>query len=96
MEARISQTMEFCLYPVTLSYWANYFTAQWDIYCSSNPLSFEILNRDIPGHLPLFKSDIIDDYSRFRSFMQVLDLMVLDLYTFKYDKRHLVAAALYF
>lgn len=27
--------------------------------------------------------------------MQVLDIIILDLFTFKYDKRHLVASAIY-
>lgn len=69
--------------------------AQWDIYCQVNPMRFDILHSDIPGQIPLFKSDIIEDYQRFRSIMQVMDIIVLDLFTFKYDKRYIVASAMY-
>lgn len=54
--------MEYSLYPVTLNYWANYYMAQWDIYSQVNPMHFEILINEIPGQIPLFKSDIIEDF----------------------------------
>lgn len=69
--------------------------AQWDIYSQSNPMQFDILISEIPGQIPMFKSDIIEDYQRFRLLMQILDLMVLDIYTFKYDKRKLIASTIY-
>lgn len=58
--------MEFHLYPVTLNYWCNYFMAKWDIYAVANPLQFGILEHEVPGDVPLFKSDNIEDYKRFR------------------------------
>lgn len=79
--------MEFQLYPVTLNFWANYLIAQWDLYVTSNPLGFPILNFDLPGEAPTFKSESMEDYHRFRSFMQIIDLLVLDLNTFRYEKR---------
>lgn len=71
--------MEFQLYPVTLNYWANYYTAQWDIYALANPLQVEILDNELPGSIPLFKSENKQDYLRFRSLVQVTDLLTLDL-----------------
>jgi len=69
--------------------------AQWDIYAQANPLNFDILDSELPGSVPFFKSESIEDYKRFRSFMQVADLLILDLDTFSFDKRYLVAALLY-
>ena len=60
--------LEFNFYPVTLNYWANYFMAQWDIYAAANPLNFDILDNEMAGAVPFFKSDSIEDYKRFRSF----------------------------
>jgi hypothetical protein len=37
----------------------------------------------------------MDDYRRFRSVMQALDLMILDLNYVRFSKRDLVAAAIY-
>ena len=79
--------MQFHLYPITLNYWGNYFMAKWDIYAKANPAGFTILNQEIPGGIPLFKSDNIEDYKRFRSVMQILDLLILDLNSYKYDKK---------
>ncbi len=70
--------MEFQLYPVTLNYWGNYYVEKWDIYAKENPLAFRLLNSDqSPGGnntimsplppLPLFKTDNLEDYKRFRS-----------------------------
>jgi hypothetical protein len=41
--------------------------AQWDIYAQANPLKYELLENDMPGSIPLFKSDIMEDYYRYRS-----------------------------
>ena len=49
----------------------------------------------MPGSIPLFKSELQQDYLRFRSLMQVTDLLTLDLDTFKFDKRALIAAVIY-
>jgi hypothetical protein len=62
--------------------WANYFISKWDIYANANPLDFDLLREGIPGEVPKFKSEAIEDYQRFRTIMQVLDLLCLDLDTF--------------
>eukprot|EP00347_Sterkiella_histriomuscorum_P010633 403375523 len=107
MEMEISQIMSFQLYPTTLNYWANYYMAKWDIYAQSNPLGFRILQdqsdqddddspRSYPAELPLFKTDSIEDYRRFRSLIQTVDLLVLDINSYRFNKLQLVASALYF
>jgi len=65
------------LYPVTLNYWANYFMAKWDIYARTNPFNYGILSLEIDDdsprpmmqskEIPLFKTDNIEDYKRYRS-----------------------------
>ena len=87
--------MQYELYPVTLLYWTNYYMAQWDIYASANPMNFELLDQELNLSIPMFKSDLQDDYWRFRQMIQVLDTLVLDLNSFRYDKREIVACLLY-
>jgi hypothetical protein len=43
----------------------------------------------------LFKSDRMEDYQRFRSLMQVFDLILIDIEHLNYDMRHLVAGGIY-
>jgi hypothetical protein len=45
---------------------------------------------------PLFKSESIEDYQRFRSAMQALDLCLLELAHSKFDKREIIAACIFF
>ena len=45
--------------------------------------------------IPYFKTENVDDYKRFRSLMQVLDLCVLDLDTYNFDKMQIVACSIY-
>lgn len=80
---------------MTLNYWANYYIAQWDIYAQANPLKLEILENDMQNSIPLFKSERREDYQRFRSLMQVADLLTLELQSFKFEKRSLIAAIIY-
>ena len=61
----------------------------------NNPLRFHLLDFEFKNEIPFFKSDCIEDYKRFRSLMQILDLLLLDLNAFKFDKRSLVAAVFY-
>lgn len=87
MEAEISKSMGFQLFPPTLSYWMNYFMAKWDIYAKANPAGFIILmpmtnsgfQSATRSPIPLFKSENMEDYQRFRSMMQSIDLSLLDL-----------------
>lgn len=102
MEASISKALGFRLQPTTLAYWANYYMAKFDIYSKENPEGFNCLQTNQtfqpqapPTHPMLFKSDRMEDYQRFRSLMQVLDLTLIDLEHLNYDTRHLVAAGIY-
>ena len=88
--------MSFNLYPVTLNYWCNYYMVKWDVFARENPFNLRILQTGVNGgRLPLFKSDDIDDYKRFRSIMQVMDMLVMDVNVYRYDKREVMAAAIY-
>ena len=95
------QVLEFRLQPITVAFWANFYTSKFDIYSRANLLNFECLkaSKELENgfrRLPiLFKSDQMEDYQRFRSMMQALDLCLIDLDHLNYDKRHLVAAGIY-
>ena len=103
MEANISKALGFRLQPTTIAYWANYYMAKFDIYSRENPEGFNCLQVNqffqpqapILKQLTLFKSDRMEDYQRFRSLMQIFDLVLIDMEHLKYDMRHLVAAGLY-
>ena len=84
--------MGFQLYPTTLNHWANYFMTKWDIYARANPCNSSLLIPNRVDHtmrplrLPLFKTENMEDYQRFRSVMQVIDLSILDLNYLSHEK----------
>mmetsp|Transcript_7249 Transcript_7249/g.6369 ORF Transcript_7249/g.6369 Transcript_7249/m.6369 type:complete len:120 (+) Transcript_7249:1215-1574(+) len=95
MEGYICKALNFKLNPVTLNYWGNFMVTKWDLYCQANPRNCVLLEVDFQEQLPLFKSEYEGDYKRFRSVFQVIDMLVLDLNTFKLEKRKVVAATIY-
>lgn len=88
--------MSFYLFPATLNYYATYYQKKWDIFAGANQNNYVILSVS-PRRptVPLFKSDSMDDYNRFRSMMQAIDLCALDLSHHQHNLRHLVAACIY-
>jgi hypothetical protein len=83
------------LFPVTINFWTNYIIAIWDLFVAKNPFDFAILDFEIEGTIPFFKSESQEDYRRFRSLMQIIDLLTLDVTSFNFDKRHLALSAVY-
>ena len=102
MEANISRILGFHLLPPTIAFWANYYMAKFDIFAKENPEGFYCLQTNDnsqpqapPTYPILFKSDRMEDYQRFRSLMQVFDLILIDMDHLVYDMRHIVAAGIY-
>ena len=95
MEKAIMRATQFQINPPTLNRWANLYMIMWDVFSNTNPFGLEILEQDTEGDTPMFKRENIEDYTRFRSVMQVIDLILMDINCYKYDKRELVASAIY-
>ena len=60
------KVLGFRLYPPTLSFWANYYMAKYDIYARANPADFPIFKDEEyvseKKNLALFKSEHVEDY----------------------------------
>jgi hypothetical protein len=70
--------------------------SKWDAFIKANPGNYKILKVSLKRpSLVLFKSDSIEDYNRFRSIMQAIDLSILDFNHYRYDARHIVASCMY-
>ena len=96
IEAEIYRVLGFQLLPTTLSSWTNHFLSKWDEYSKANLANYKILKVSLKRpSLVLFKSDSIEDYNRFRSIMQAVDLSILDVNHYRYDARHIVSSCMY-
>ena len=96
IEAEIYRVLGFQLLPKTLSSLTNHFLSKWDEYSKANHRNYKILKVSLKRPTPvLFKSDSIDDYNRFRSIMQAVDLSILDVNHYRYDARHIVSSCMY-
>ena len=85
--------------------------SKWDIYARENPFNFGILSDQqdddsprfvgggpggvVVGLVPYFKLGDPESNKRFKSFVQILDLLILDLESYNYDKLEIVASAIY-
>ncbi|TNV73827.1 hypothetical protein FGO68_gene7342 [Halteria grandinella] len=93
MEQKICKVLGFRLNPPTLNQLMNYFMAKWDAFAKENLTNESSLAN--PNLIPIFKSENAEDYQRYRSVAQAIDLAILDLGHYKFDKRLLIAACLY-
>ena len=91
MEQRILSILQFRIQPITVHYIANFICNKWDDFFNEN--QFEVLQEILPDDAPIFKSERYEDYRKFKSYMQAVDLLVLDLETFSYEKYDLALAA---
>lgn len=95
MEEALLRTLSWKLLPGTLNMWANWCMGKWDIfiqsssYAESNPIVKSL------DHLITFKISDENSYHRYREMMQLIDIMVLDIDSFKYNLRGIVASSIY-
>ena len=82
--------------PPTLNMWGNWYMSQWDLYIESNPYALNHpLVQAVDDPYVVFKQPNEKSYARFREFIQILDISLLDVKTLQYKTRAIVASTLY-
>lgn len=95
METNLYFTLSFRITPPTINTWSNWYTAQWDAFIDESCLAKEnvlVLSTEQPVK---FKLPTQNSYTLFRTLMQLLDLMILDIQTLQYRQRALVLSTMY-
>lgn len=95
METNLYFTLSFRITPPTINTWSNWYTAQWDAFIEESACAREnvlVMSAEQPVK---FKLPTQHSYTLFRTLMQLLDLMILDIQTLQYRQRALVLSTMY-
>lgn len=96
MENCITKTLQWELAPPTLNMWANWYMRQWDFYIQYSDYAMDhILVKSLGDPIVVFKVPNAKAFARFREFMQLIDLVMLDVASLRYQSRALVISTLY-
>ena len=90
------QVLGFKLNPITLVYWADWFSLQWDQFADTYDFyKFSALVIDGMDPSVSFRTQREDSYHRYRALMHFVDAINLDFSQYQYTPRELIAAVMY-
>ena len=76
--------------------WANWYMSQWDMYIQQSPYAMNHpLIRSVSDPFIVFKQPTEKAYAKFREFMQVIDIALLDVVSLQYQPRAIIASTMY-
>ena len=94
IEKKICGTLGWRLIPMTLSSWLNWYTCQWDLFVYSiDDIKNKLLLLTDDENILYFKRYNEVSYYNYRRLYQIIDLIVLDYHSYKYEIRYLIAAS---
>jgi hypothetical protein len=93
IEKKICGALGWKLIPMTISSWLNWYTCQWDLFVYSiDGIKEKLLLFSDDENILFFKRQNEVSYYNYRRIYQIIDLIVLDYHSFRYDIRYLVAS----
>ena len=94
IEKKICGTLGWKLIPMTISSWLNWYTCQWDLFVHSiDDIKSKLLLLSDDDNILFFKRQNEASYYNYRRIYQLIDLIVLDYHSYKYEIRYLIAAS---
>ena len=94
IEKKICGALGWKLIPMTISTWLNWYTCQWDLFVHSiEGIKDKLLLFSNDDNIIFFKRQNEISYYNYRRIYQIVDLIVLDYHSYKYEIRYLVAAS---
>ena len=94
IEKKICGALGWKLIPMTISSWLNWYTCQWDLFVYSiDDIKEKLLLFSNDENILFFKRQNEVSYYNYRRIYQIIDLIVLDYHSYRYDIRYLVASS---
>ena len=92
-EKKICGALGWKLIPMTISSWLNWYTCQWDLFVHSiGNIKEKLLLFTDDDNILFFKRQNEISYYNYRRLYQIIDLIILDYHSYKYEIRYLIAA----
>ena len=95
MEQKICLTLGWKLINTNINTWLNWYICQWDLYIDSVDDIKETLLKFINEEdIIYYKKSIDSSYYNYRKISQLVDIIILDYYSYNFDSRILMAVCL--
>ena len=95
MEQKICLTLGWKLINTNINTWLNWYVCQWDLYIDSvDDIKEKLLTYINEEDIIYYKKTVDNSYYNYRKICQLVDLIILDYYSYNYDPRVLMAVCL--
>ena len=96
MEQNICSTLGWKLINVNINTWLNWYTCQWDLYIDSvDDIKSQLLKYIKEDDIIYYKKSNDNSYYNYRIICQLVDIIILDYYSYTFESRVLMAASLF-
>ena len=95
MEQKICLTLGWKLINTNINTWLNWYICQWDLYIDSiDDIKEKLLKYIKEEEIIYYKKSVDSSYYNYRKICQLIDLIILDYYSYNFDSRVLMAVCL--
>ena len=95
MEQKICLTLGWKLINTNINTWLNWYTCQWDLYIDSfEDIKEELLKFINEEDIIYYKKTTDISYYNYRKICQLVDIIILDYYSYNFDPRVLMSVCL--
>ena len=95
MEQKICLTLGWKLINININTWLNWYICQWDLYIDSvDDIKEQLLKFINEEDIIYYKKSIDTSYYNFRKISQLIDLIILDYYSYNFEPRILMSVCL--
>ena len=95
MEQKICLTLGWKLINTNLNTWLNWYICQWDLYIDSvDDIKEKLLKFINEEDIIYYKKSIDSSYYNYRKISQLIDIIILDYYSYNFESRVLMAVCL--
>ena len=95
MEQKICLTLGWKLINTNINTWLNWYICQWDLYIESvDDIKEKLLKFINEEDIVFYKKTIDNSYYNYRKISQLVDIIILDYYSYNFEPRVLMAVCL--
>ena len=95
MEQKICLTLGWKLINTNINTWLNWYICQWDLYIESvDDIKEKLLKFINEEDIIFYKKTIDNSYYNYRKISQLVDIIILDYYSYNFESRVLMAVCL--
>ena len=96
MEQKLCLSLGWKLINVNINTWLNWYTCQWDLYIDSvDDIKSQFLKYIKEEDIIYYKKSNDNSYYNYRKICQLIDIIVLDYFSYNFDSRVLMAVCLF-